>query len=73
MSDPRKMFEDDYTWMDEHREELCKAYPNQWIAVKDRIVIGNAIEFDDLLKQIGDPEHTAIEFIETVGDVDEYF
>ncbi len=36
---PSKQYMRDFRWMVKHYRELCKKYPNQWVAVhKNRVV-----------------------------------
>lgn len=68
MARDRKAYEEDFVWIDNNWDELYRAYADQWIAVVDGKVVANATEFDELLLQLDDPQHTAVEFIEGGGN-----
>ena len=45
-------FTQDAVWVDEHQEELLKAYNNRWIAVYNREVVGSARDITRLIRQL---------------------
>ena len=45
-------FTQDAVWVDEHQEELLKAYNNRWIAVYNQEVVGTARDITRLIRQL---------------------
>ncbi len=45
-------FTQDAVWVDEHQEELLKAYNNRWIAVYNREVVASARDITRLIRQL---------------------
>ncbi len=60
-----RAFEADYAWIEENRETLIQNYPNQWIGVRNGSVIASDPDLDNLIQNLPDPAHTAVEFIPT--------
>lgn len=63
MNTDMRLFEEDYIWIEDNRAQFIRRYPNQWIAVKDHRIIANNPNLEDLLRQLPDPSHTAVDFI----------
>ncbi len=45
-------FTQDAVWVDEHHDELLKAYNDRWIAVYNREVVGSARDITRLIRQL---------------------
>jgi hypothetical protein len=45
-------FRADALYVEEHREELLKQYPERWVAILDRRVVGAAKDVRRLVKQL---------------------
>jgi|SRR5712691_9656004 hypothetical protein len=56
-------FTADHQWIEENRKALLKQYPDQWIAVKDGLVIASDPELSSLRSRLSDPAHTSVEFL----------
>ena len=48
----------DTLWAEGHREELLRRYPEQWVAVFDKRVIGHDADPAALLSRLPDPAYT---------------
>jgi hypothetical protein len=57
----------DALWLDAHRDELLREYPERWVAVFDGRVVATAAELRDLIDQLdagdGLRERAVIEFV----------
>ena len=47
-----RRFHMDTQYYEAHREELLERYPEQWVAIYDKQVVGTAPDFDQLLDGI---------------------
>ena len=66
-------FTADAIWVDDHREELLKQYPDQWIAVYNQQVVGSAAEIEELVEQLErdgfPPNHIFTEYLTDEEDI----
>lgn len=63
-------FEADSKWIDSHHEELKNNYPNEWIAVQNKVVVEHGTDMSlvvDTIKERFPENHThiPIEYIST--------
>ncbi len=55
--------QNDYVWLNENFDKLVKNYTDQWIAIKNSIVIASDPDFNGLLSKLTDSAHTVVEFV----------
>jgi hypothetical protein len=56
-------FQADEAWIDTHLDALSARYPDEWIAVRQRAVIGHDPDLGHLLNQVSDLALTCVQFI----------
>ena len=48
----RKQFHEDVIWFETHRKELVDKYPDHWVGVYRKEVVGAAEDIEDLMTQM---------------------
>ena len=56
-------FKQDHVWIKNNFESLLDKYSDQWVAVKNGIVLDSNSNLWALRDRLADPAHTCIEFI----------
>jgi len=68
-----RQYRDDVLYIDKHLDELTEKYPNQWIAVHKKEIVGVDNDFDSLIKKLSSKNiplgKTAIEYLSTSEDM----
>ncbi len=54
MTTELERFRDDAIYLDEHREELMKKYPERWVAVYNKQVVADAKDHKKLIEKLKD-------------------
>lgn len=70
VTDGLQAFEADSKWIGDHYEALKKQYPDEWVAVKDQVVVEHGKDMPDVVDAVKKifPEshqHIPIEFVST--------
>jgi len=47
-----KQFREDRVWLEEQKDELKKKYPNQWVAILNKKVIGISSDYSSLIESL---------------------
>jgi len=63
-------FESNFKWIDKHYEALKNKYPDQWVAVFNKRVVGNHKNLKNVIRRLKesfpeDYDHIAVEYIST--------
>ncbi len=47
-----KQFREDGVWLEERKDELKKKYPNQWVAILNKKVVGISPDYSSLIESL---------------------